>query len=293
MQDSQQFGTVLRLLSCVLALSIFSACRSVPTALAPLAQPAPPAPSANLDAPRFPEEPTRSRMIDQLQPGKALRIINEFGEVRVRFGGFEHALEATAVAQAPIGAAIPVMRYDAALGEIKTALPNSDAQIAGQRIDVTVFVPEQHALSVQSLQGLIEVRGLRADLQARSESGAIFVRGVSGAIDLQTGSGVIEAAIFETPVNRPQRLETRTGSISVSFAPDYSALVTLASSGLFATEYSLSVEPLPGQEPNKAATALIGAAAAGPMHPNPITISSKRGDIRLFRRAAFIEPDSP
>lgn len=252
------------------------------SAAMPLAEPA-----------RFADEPTRSALKHLLVTGKPITVINEFGEVRIRFGGFTSELEATAVAQTPIGSAMPIMLFDETTATLTTRLPpiapgnGGVAPLAqGQRIDITLFVPEKHNLSVRTLRGLIEARGLSGSLQARSESGDILLRGISGALDVETGSGLIEAAFADQAIAAAQRIVTSTGAISVSFGPAYDAALSLATSGLFATEYSLTVALQPGSEPNKTASVTLGRGV------NPIEIRSKRGDVRLFRRPVFLDADS-
>jgi hypothetical protein len=256
---------------------------SVPVQTVPLA----PAPA------RFADEPTRSAIKHTLTAGKPINVVNEFGEVRVRFGGFSHVLEATAVAQAPIGSLMPVMQFDEASATLSAKLPpiapgnGGMLPLAeGQRIDITLFIPEKHDLAIRTLRGLVEVRGLRANLQVRSESGDLLVRSITGALDIETGSGLIEAAFADQAIPAAQRVVTSTGAISVSFGPAYDAALSLATSGLFATEYSLNVTPQPGSEPNKSASVTLGRGV------NPIEIRSKRGDVRLFRRPTFIDADS-
>ena len=242
---------------------------------------------------RFAEEPTRSAIKHMVLAGKPITVVNEFGEVRIRFGGFANELEATAVAQSPIGSAMPVMQFDEQTATLITQLPpiapgnGVASQLAeGQRIDITLFVPEKHDLSIRTLRGLIEVRGLRGNLQARSVSGDLLLRGITGALDVETGSGLVEAAFADQATAAAQRVVTSTGAISVSFGPNYDAALSLATSGLFATEYSLSVVTQPGAEPNKAASVTLGRGV------NPIEIRSKRGDVRLFRRSVFLDADS-
>jgi len=51
---------------------------------------------------------------------------------------------------------------------------------------------------------------------------------------------------------------------------------------VFATEYSLHVTQRPGEEPNKRARSVIGRDTAR------VALESKRGEIRLLRRASFV-----
>jgi hypothetical protein len=55
----------------------------------------------------------------------------------------------------------------------------------------------------------------------------------------------------------------------------------MSTSAAFATEYSLQVEQLTGQEPNKKATAVVGEDRA------TIIVESRRGEIRLLRWSGF------
>ena len=270
-------------------LTCLAACAQVASAPAKVeAVAATPAPmSVRQDAPlQYAPEPTRSEIKAVLAPGQALQIRNEFGDVRLRFGGFEHGVEVTAVAQSPIGQTMPVVRFDAPSATISTVLLDASLPVLGQRIDIVVWVPEKHSVKVNTLRGLVEVRGVRSDVVVRSDSGDITARGVQGALDIETGSGVIEAAFSDYPVDAPQRVVTRTGTIVVSFGPELNAELALATSALIATEYSVEITQKPGAEPNKTGIVKIGSTKA-----NQIEISSKRGELRLFRRQAFIEAE--
>ena len=283
--------------SCALLVSVFFGCAKPTIAvnqLETVSVSEKAEPLASAPAPRFADEPTRSAMKHTLAAGKPITVINEFGEVRIRFGGFANVLEATAVAQAPIGSLMPIMQFDEMSATLTAKLPpiglgdSGAAPLAeGQRIDITLFVPEKHDLAIRTLRGLVEARGVRASVQIRSESGDILVRGITGALDLETGSGLIEAAFADQAISAAQRVVTSTGAISVSFGPEYDASLNLATSGLFATEYSLTVTPQLGSEPNKSASVTLGRGV------NPIEIRSKRGDVRLFRRLSFQNADSP
>ena len=254
------------------------------------------APSAEL---QYAPEPTRTIIKEVLPTGLALKINNDFGEVRLRFGGFEHALEVTAVAQAPIGQAMPGVRFDAQSGVISTFLPPDATAALGQRIDVVVFVPEKHDVQVSTLRGMVEIRSLRSAVTVRSDSGNIAARGVLAALDLQTGSGSIDVAMNDAPLNVAQRLNTRTGVITASFGPAQVAELALSTSALIATEFSVEITERPGEEPNKTGLVRLAGLANGAganaqellaaQVKNRIELSSKRGELRLYRRQAYLE----
>jgi len=257
-----------------------------------------PVPSTEL---QYAPEPTRTSIKEILPAGLALKVSNDFGEVRLRFGGFEHALEVTSVAQAPIGQAMPSIRFDATTGLISTFLPSNTGAVLGQRIDVVVFVPEKHDIQVSTLRGMVEIRSLRSTVSVRSNSGNIVARGVLAALDLQTGSGSIDVALNDVLLNAHQRFNTTTGVITASFGPAQVAELALATSALIATEFSVEITERPGEEPNKTGVIRLGQMGNGAAEnaqellaaqaKNKIELSSKRGELRLHRRQAYLDAD--
>lgn len=231
-------------------------------------------------------EAERIDLLAELPPGLPLQVDNPYGDVRLRFGGYQHQVEVHGVLQQPAGAAAIHIEpnQDSQAWRLAPRLPSGAILAAGQRLDLVLFVAEGHAVDVQTENGLIEARGIKADLSARSRAGDIAVRGVSGAVQLETEQGRIEVALEQAPIGSQQSLRTRTGTITVGAADNLNARVTLATSAAFATEYSLQVQHLSGQEPNKHAQAVVGEPLAD------LQIDSLRGEIRLLRRAAGFVP---
>ena len=102
-----------------------------------------------------------------------------------------------------------------------------------------------------------------------------------------TGGGTIQASLGTAPRGAEQRLSTTTGEIQVGLDDNFDGELELATSALFATDYSLDVIRHPGEEPNKIAHALIGARAS------KLSLLSRRGQISLLRRAPFSAPGAP
>jgi len=227
---------------------------------------------------------TRSDYAATLPVSQAIVIDNPYGDVHVRFGGFEHKVEAHAVLQEPKGGAHielkPAVAEDGHY-TIAPRLPAGASVREGQRIDLSVFVPEGHALSVRTEQGLIDVHGVHGDVDLKSTAGDIKLRGIKGTIHGETGEGAIEAALESAPRNASQRLATTTGDIQVGVDDQLDAELDMATSALFATDYSIEVMRRPGEEPNKRARVVIGAKAS------KLVLESRRGQISLIRRAGF------
>ncbi len=226
----------------------------------------------------------RSDYNGTLQPGQAVVIDNAYGNVSIRFGGFEHRLEAHAVAQGPQASAAlqfkPAATSDGSF-QMGASLPDAATSAEGRRIDVSVLVPEGHAMRVRTSSGDVDVHGVHGNVVVRSDSGNIGLRGIRGAIDAATGDGEIQAWLAPAPRGAMQRLQTRTGAIQVGVDDKLDASIQMATSALFATEYSLQIVRRPGEEPNKQASTLVGA------DHSKLFIHSKRGQISLLRRAAF------
>jgi hypothetical protein len=222
-----------------------------------------------------------------LKDGMPVTVDNPYGDVRLRFGGYEHVLEIHAVTQQPDAAAAialePAVDKDRYL--IAPRLPAGTLLAEGQRLDLVVFVPLGHAPVVRTERGAIESRSIRADLDLQSTSGNIAVRGTRGRVLARTGAGTIEASLGPAPTGSEQVLATTTGNIIVAVTDDLNARLELATSAVFATEYSLQVKTQPGQEPNKSAVAVVGEDQA------TIRIQSRRGEIRLLRWIGFTSSD--
>lgn len=220
-----------------------------------------------------------------LPAGRAIRFENPYGDVRLRFGGYQHLLEWRGVyQQADQPTRITLVADPGETFTIRAQLPEGATLAPTQRVDITAYVPQGHDVSVVTERGLIEARGLTASFHARSASGPIAFRGIGGTIDVETGAAAIEGQLDPVAAGSRHRIVNTTGNIVLGLPSALDAELALATSGIFATEFSLEVTPLPGQEPNKQARAVIGKAKGH------IEVASKRGEIRLLRRAEFRAP---
>jgi len=226
----------------------------------------------------------RSDLDATLKAGQGVSIDNPYGDVHVRFGGYEHRIETHAVMQEPqdAGAHIALTPTDAGPHyDLVARLPNGEVLREGQRLDLSVLLPEGHALHVRTEHGFIDVHGVHGDVDVVSTDGNLELRGIKGVIQAQTGSGSIEASLARAPRGSTQRLATTTGDIRVGVSDELDAQLEMTTASQFATDYSLTITRHPGEERNKLARTVIGRIHAR------VKLESTRGEIRLLRRAGY------
>jgi hypothetical protein len=238
-------------------------------------------------------EPIRRDDSFKLPAGQAIQVENVYGSVYLRFGGYEDQLDIRSTVQQPEGAAA-IDFQPAAHGDSFVVVPHLPAGVAlaqGQRIDLVLYVPKGHPVTVRSVFGVIESRGLKGDIDLATETGDIAVRGTDGTVQARTSEGKIEVTFEGTA--RPgsiQRLSSRTGNIAVIVSDTLDAEVRLSTSQQFATDYSLDVEHLDGKEPNKIATAVVGKPKSG-TDKAQVVLETLESEIRLVRRTVFVDPE--
>lgn len=238
-------------------------------------------------------EPERRDLSFQLSEGQSVEVDNPYGNVNMRFGGYEHQLDMRAIIQQPEGASEFTFKPAEVAGHLVVAptLPDNVGLAQTQRIDLVLYVPQGHAVSVRTGNGNVEARGLKSNLTVRSSSGNIGARGIEGTMQAETDAGKINVLMFGTaPPGSQQRFTTRTGNISLSTTDSLDADVTLATTAPFATDYSLQIEHLDGKEPDKVAHAVVGAPKAGKQKAE-IMLESLVGEVHLLRRAVFVDPE--
>ncbi len=228
-------------------------------------------------------EVVRSDLSTTVPAGQAIVIDNPYGDVRLRFGGYAHAVDIHATLQQRPGIPAISLQPREAAGQhlIAPRLPEGALLAPDQRLDLVVYVPERHPVRVRTEQGLIEGRGVKSDLDLRSTDGNIILRGIDGSVQAETGGGAMEVSLNPAKPGSRQRLATRTGNILLGVNDQLDAMLRLATSGVFATEYSLDISRRPGEEPNKEARTTIGKGTA------ELIVDSRRGEIRILRRADY------
>ena len=231
-------------------------------------------------------EKRSDQWFEKIEPGGEVRVVNPYGNIYARFGGYEPRVEILATTQI-IDRSAPALfvRREPVEGDldvhvIMEGFSPADTPPRGDRkdrVDLVVFVPKGSTARLRTAEGSIQAKGLKSDVDASTSSGDIQFRETQGHAGARSVHGAISAMLLTGATDRRQWFRTQTGDIEVFLWEDAAAEVRLATSGLISTDFSLAIEHRPLEEPDKLARASIGSN--GP----EITLESKRGGLRLLR----------
>ena len=221
--------------------------------------------------------------------GAGVTVVNRFGDVRARFGGYEGRVEILANVQhfADEGARLVVDTKESPAGigiTVGYRTPDGDGLITTpdpaqkKRADMVVYVPRGAPLSVSTDHGLVEARGLQSDFRARTASGTFSARKIAGELDIKTGAGDAIVVLERWDLLREHSIVSETGNISVVFGAEVDAVIRVATSGLISTDYSMQVDYKADRTPLRRGQALVGKGSS------VISITSTEGNIQLVRR---------
>lgn len=199
---------------------------------APAASPAPHPPAASAgglgQAPYAPELKLDrfnwEKDVDGQQPIRALRVFNDYGDVRARFAGDRNAAVSAVIQRlGESGVGVSIERRGDVVA-IHVAYPQGRRQDAdpeprkdaSDRADLVVFVPEGVSFEAHTFRGMVEARKLRSDVRASTRDGFILAL-TTGAVSARSDSGTI--TVFpgaSAGGSAPLVLETRSGAIEVT-----------------------------------------------------------------------------
>ncbi|HKQ63144.1 MAG TPA: hypothetical protein VJS92_17790 [Candidatus Polarisedimenticolaceae bacterium] len=235
-------------------------------------------------------EKTNEQWFESIPAGGRVRVVNPFGNVYARFGGYEARVEILAtIQQLDDGRPAPQVHRDAVESGIDVTVvdaePGAAAAERRDRVDLVVFVPKGTPLEAETDKDKIEIKGLKSDVAARSARGDVSIRGVAGRVRAHSARGQISVALEGGATQEPQELSTETGDIEAYLWEDAAVEVRLATSGEISTDFSIQIEHHKFEEPDK-----IGIAVVGKGGPK-LSLLSKRGHLRLLRLPRDFKPD--
>jgi len=233
--------------------------------------------------------PTTASWTETVPAGATVRVVNPFGSVFARFGGYEGRVEIIGTFQRldPSRPELEVRVSREEFGLRATVAAPPGAAESGDRVDLVVFVPRGATLDVRTSRGAIEAEKLQGDVVADSVQGDIRIRAIQGAVNARTARGRIDAALERGVTERDQRLATETGAIEAWLWEDAAMSVTLATSGLIGTDFSLEIEHRRHEEPNKHAVAQVGGGG------QRLELVSKIGQVSLRRLQRGFKTQDP
>lgn len=221
--------------------------------------------------------------LETVRAGGRVRVVNPMGRIYARFGGYENKVEVLATIQVPDGQPAPEVSVRGTDSGLEIATARGDAG----RVDVVVFIPVGLSLDAEADNDNIEIKGIRGDVVASSRTGDIRIRSVQGRVRAKTVRGQISVALVADATREPQSFVTETGDIEVYVSADANTEVRIATSGEISTDFSLNIEHRSLEEPSKHAVAIVGEGGA------EMTLTSKRGRVRLLRLPGDSKPDDP
>ncbi len=133
-------------------------------------------------------------------------------------------------------------------------------------------VPERAKVDVETVNGSVQVDGIRGRVQASTVNGSVQVADVSGEVDARTINGSIRASYLEPGTSGHHRFSTTNGSVRVRLPPDVSGEFEARTvNGGISTDFPLEVTGRPGRR-------LFGQLGDG---KGRFTISTVNGSVNL------------
>jgi len=130
------------------------------------------------------------------------------------------------------------MTVDEQDNQIRVRFPLSHSR------SVTVTVPPDTSLDLQTMSGEIDVQGVKGEISVQSHSGKITLTGVSGNVLANTHNGEIKATMDAVDAGKPLSFSTFNGTIDVTLPADYKGNVKLSSyHGAIYTDFDFKMGP--------------------------------------------------
>jgi len=219
---------------------------------------------------------------------KASSIVvnNQYGDVRLRYGDDKDVVEYVAVLQhiETDGQLYIENNETKKVFYISTARKDTRKNIKikdDARIDITIFVPKDKFIQVQTANGKVDSKGLKSNLLIRTEEGNISVQKHNGLVNTinKTGETIIVLKNHDYP--ETQKFESVYGKIQLTISNESNLLVKMSTSSNIISDFSLEMIKYKHSEPNK--TAIINHNKAS----SKIMMNSKRGDLALKEYIEF------
>jgi len=199
------------------------------------------------------------RWSGDLEPGRYVNVVNIYGDIRVRNSKYGGIGVSAIIQKLASNQVYPEVRIIKKAGGYSVAVCYS-AQIKGEkkykgRVDLTLLLPKQTVLKAMTTSGNIFIR-MKGVINAYTESGNLSIN-TAGRLQTRTKSGTTTVWIKGRIFDKPMRIESGTGNISVKLSEQANVIIHATTGGSF------NAYPAPG--------------GAAPIPSNDHTFSRKLG----------------
>jgi len=206
----------------------------------------------------------------------AVTVENHLGDVRIRRSDDASTCEAVSHVQWVEGSVErPAFDLERTDGHLVVRV-SGDEDRSLQRVDLALLVPRRTQLVIETVDGLIDVKGIEGDVHLETGSGDLR-SDTSGAVWARSDRGAIIVFMRATAWEGESRIETVRSDIVVWLPPEAHVVATVETPGELVTDYSIEIERLGHDAQRKLGTARIGDGG------RRLTLRTDRGTIKLRR----------
>ncbi|CAM2010448.1 DUF4097 family beta strand repeat-containing protein [Acanthopleuribacter pedis] len=230
-----------------------------------------------------PAEPTKNyqHVRDEhsaaIKAGTPVKVVNHYGDIRTR-PATANTVEMVSHNQfqnTPKPQLNIVNEKDKLL--IEVIFPEAKGDVTGkkiQRVDLTLFIPENSPLTIHGKHGLVEVKGHAARLEIEADRGHVRFKNKAETL-VKTVQGDIKGNFKGKPAGK-SHIESIHGTIDLRFADKAAYKVKAVTKGHITSDYTMNVD-WKGRERLKHAELETGNAGA------ELMVDSRHGNVMLLR----------
>jgi len=217
---------------------------------------------------------------------KNIVINNQFGDVRLRYGGDNEYLEYVAVLQNTENKGELFVQNNKTKNVFYISTDRKNFEKNNKifdkaRIDITVFIPKDKSVKVQTNKGKVDSKGLKSNLKIITETGDIVVRKHSGLLNTTNNTGKTTIVLKNTEFSKKQKFESIYGDIYLTISNKSNLHIQMSTSSHIISDFSLDMTKHRHSEPNKTATIKNNNASSH------VIMYSKRGNLALKEHVEF------
>lgn len=106
---------------------------------------------------------------------------------------------------------------------VRTRYPRPRWMGGSARVDYLVHVPRTARVSVENVNGRVEVDGVAAEVEASTVNGSVEIREAAGEVQASAVNGSVEASLSRVDPEGRSRLRTTNGSVRLTLPRDANA----------------------------------------------------------------------